>query len=326
MTTAPNAENGLLLAAANNLNLDNESEYGFIFGNIVKFTGATQRDLYVSGNSITLDADANIGRDVFAAGNKFYIETDLTGDLSVTASHVIIKEGVTIDGNVNIIADRIEIGNGVEIGGKLVYNDNANINELQDVTYGGLEVYHVAEASVETKILAAIYSKLLSIASLFLAMALIIAFYPRLHEKVRQEDSASRSGMNLALGCGALIVVPIFVALAFLTIIAAPLGIMALLAYFIAIYLAQGFTGIWLGHLIIEKFFKLKGNAFIEVLIGLVILSALALIPFIGVATGILSMMLGVGLIISCIKGNKIEDSVKTTKVAKKTSKGSRKK
>ena len=94
--------NGLLLAAGNNLQLSGQSEYGFLFGNIIKFSGSTQRDLYIAGNGVTLASDAKIGRDVFVASGELRIETDLPGDLSVTADRLVINEGITINGNVNI--------------------------------------------------------------------------------------------------------------------------------------------------------------------------------------------------------------------------------
>lgn len=318
LTTTTDVKNGLLFVAGNNLRLDGISEYGFVFGNIVKFTGQTERDLYLAGNVITLAHDAKIGRDVFAASGELRVETDLAGDLSVTADRVIINSDVTISGNVNIIADIIEFGNGVNIGGKLVYNDNARVSGADSVVYKEIEVYHVQEVSAEARLVAAFYAKFLSIAGLFLIMALILALYSGLHDKIETEANAARLGVNLALGLGTLVVVPVVAIFAFLTMVAAPLGIIALLIYLICLYLAQGFTGLWLGHLVVEKLFKLKGNAFVEALIGIVILGLLALVPFVGIVTGFVSMIIGLGLIVNCIKPRK---SDKNAKKLTKTSK-----
>lgn len=325
LTTSADVKNGLLLVAGNNLYLENNAEYGFIFGNIIKFAGTTQRDFYAAGNSITLSRDAKIGRDVFVASGELRVETDLAGDLSVTADRIIIDDGIEIKGNVNIDADTIEVGDGVKIGGKLVYNDNARTNGIDGIDYGELETYHLEEVSAEARFAAAFYSKFLSIAGLFLVMALMIALYSGLHDKVQTETSAGHFATNLAIGLGALIIVPVVAVFAFLTVVAAPLGVLALLAYFVALYLAQGFTGLWLGHLIIEKLFKLKGNAFIEALIGIIVLGLLALVPFVGVVTGFLSMALGLGLIVSCIKPSKADKASKKLTKNTKTAKTARK-
>lgn len=328
LTTSVDVQDGLLLAAGNNLRLESGSEYGFVFGNVIKFSGSTERDLYVAGNVVTLTKSAEIGRDVFVAGSELRVEADLAGDLSVAADRVVIDDDIVIDGNVNINADTIEFGDGVMIGGKLVYNDSANTNDIDSVTYDEVEVYHVQEVSEETRFATALYSKFLSIAGLFLAMALILAVYSKLHDQVQAEMTVGRFGTNLAIGLGTLVIVPVVAIFAVLTMVAAPLGVVAFLVYGIGIYLAQGFTGLWLGHVIIERLFKLKSNPFLEALVGIVILGLLALVPFVGVITGFISLIFGLGLIVDCIKPRKDDGNtkklVKTAKTAK-TAKGTKK-
>lgn len=329
LTTSTDAKNGLLLVAGNNLQLKNQSEYGFIFGNIIKFSGQTERDLYVAGNSITLTSDAQIGRDVFVAGSELRVEGDLVGDLSVTADRVVIAKNVIIDGNVNIAAEAIEFGDNVQIGGKLVYNDDAKVSGVDGTAYSDLEVYHVEKVSAEARFAAVLYSKFLSIAGLFLAMALILAVYSKLHDKVEAEFTAGHFGTNLAVGLGALVIVPVVAIFALLTMVAAPIAIVVFLIYGIAVYLAQGFAGLWLGHFVIEELFKLKGNPFVEALVGIIILGLLALVPFVGVITGFVALALGLGLIIDCVRPHKNDHkanvrSAKVTKTAK-TGKNTRK-
>lgn len=325
LTTATDVKSGLFFVAGNNLRLESDSEYGFVFGNIIKFSGSTERDLYAAGNAIVLTSDAEIGRDVFVAGSELRVETDLAGDLSVTADRVTFADGITVNGNVNISADTIEFGDDVVVAGKLVYNDSARVSGVDDVEFGEVEIYHVQEVSEEARFAAALYSKFLSIAGLFLAMALILAVYSKSHDKVRGEMTAGHFGTNLAIGLGTLVFVPVVAIFALLTMVAAPLGIVAFLIYGIAIYLAQGFTGLWLGHAILEKLLKLRSNPFLEALIGIVILGLLALVPFVGVITGFISLIFGLGLIVGCIKPRKDEKSAKklakTTKTGKATKK-----
>lgn len=325
LTTSADVKNGLLLVAGNNLQLKNQSEYGFAFGNIIKFAGQTERDLYVAGNSVTLTKDAQIGRDVFVAGSELRVEADLVGDLSVTADRVVIDDDVIIDGNVNIAAAVVELGDNVRIGGKLIYNDDAQVHGADGVAYSDLEVYHVEKVSAEARFAAALYAKFLSIAGLFLAMALILAVYSKLHDKVEAEYTAGHFGTNLAIGLGALVLVPVVAIFALLTMVAAPISIVMFLIYGIAIYLSQGFTGLWLGHMIIEKWFKLKGNPFVEALVGIIILGLLALVPFVGVITGFISLALGLGLIVNCIKPQKGDKANKKSAKAAKAGKATRK-
>lgn len=302
---------GLMFVAGNTLKLDTEAEYSFIAGNTVDFSGETSRDLFIAANLVTLEREAKIGRDVYVAANSINIKSDLEGDLSVTAAVVELQD-VEIEGNVNLSADTIKFIGNVKIAGALTYNENANISGLEHTSYGSIEAYEVAEISPTTRFVAAVYGKIVSIAALFLIIAIICAIYPKLHERVAAEADVNHFGIDLALGFGALLIIPLVALFSFISFVAAPLGIVALAAYGIMVYLAQGFAGVWLGHLIMEKLFKSKGNIFAEAFIGILILGLLALIPYIGVITGFLGLLLGLGLILQCIKPAKANSKVIT--------------
>lgn len=301
ITSETENKTGLMLVAGNNLALRTSAEYGFLLGNTISFAGESTRDLYIAGNSVTITHDAKIGRDVFVAANTLNINTNIPGDLAVTADTLVLKD-VKISGNLNLDVAHVQFVGQVEIIGTLTYNDSADVSGFEQVKYGSLDAYHITEIDPATAAIARVYGEAFSIIALFLAMALICAFYPKLHDKIESESTVGRFGSNLAIGLGFLIAVPILVIFAFLTLIAAPLGIIALALYLVAIYLAQGFAGVWLGHVIIEKLCKAKGNIFVEAIIGITLLGLCSLIPYVGVATGFLGLLLGLGLIFNCIK------------------------
>lgn len=301
LTSDISNKTGIMLTVGNNLSLRTASEYSFLVGNTINFAGETVRDLYIVGNSVALAHDAKIGRDVFAAANTLTINTDIAGDLAVTADTILLKD-VKIAGNLNLSVANVEFAGKVEVAGTLVYNDDANVTGLDRVKSGSVEVYHVEQIDQATRMMAQVYGQIMSIVALFLTMVIICAIFPRLHAKIADEATVGRFGTNLAIGLGILIAVPIVAIFAFFTLLAAPLGIIALALYLIAIYLAQGFAGAWLGYVIVEKLCKVKGNIFVEALIGIVILGLLSLVPYLGVITGFLGLLLGLGLIVSSIK------------------------
>lgn len=301
LVTNVDASTGLMLAAGNTVTVDSDSEYGFIFGNVIHYNGSTKRDLYIAGNMITLEPESQIGRDVFVAGAQLNVETPIDGDIAVTAGTVVFHDTQVV-GNVNLNVDEIRFEGDVEIGGKLTYNDNANIIGRENVTYGELEAYHIEQPSTAMIVTAKIYNKLFSIVALFLAMALILALYPRLHQKVASEETSSAVGKDLAIGLGVLLGVPAFIIFTFMTVIAAPLGFVVLALYLVMIYLSQGFAGIWLGHFILEKLCKFKSNVFLEAFIGVLTLGIVSLIPYLGIISGLLGLLLGLGLILKLIR------------------------
>ena len=313
--TSIEAPNGLMLMAGNNLDLGGLSEYGFAFGNNINFSGSTIRDLFLAGNNITLQKEAQIGRDVYSSSARLNVFANITGSLSAVAANVELKD-IEIAGNLNLTADNIKITGKVKVNGAFTYNDNANIQGLENLSASRTETFHVEEINQATIVLTRIYSKVMSVAALFLAMAIISFFCPKLHDKVKRIDSVDRFGNVLVKGLGVFIAFPLAAILAFLTYVAAPLGIIAILLYIVLIYISQGFAGLWLGHIIAEKLIKTKVHVLLEVLFGIVILGILALIPYVGTLTGFVGMFLGLGLIFDQIRPRKSQtDETATEKI-----------
>lgn len=314
-----NLENksGMMFVAGNNLSLSTAAEYGFLAGNTINFAGETVRDLYIAGNSVTLTKDAKLGRDVFVASNTLNVNTNIPGDLAVTAAEVVLKD-TKIAGNVNISAAKVEFIGKVEIVGTLTYNDNADIVGLTNASYGNLDAYHVEEVDPSVLMAARVYGTIMSAVGLFLAIAVICALYPKMHDRIEQETNVNRFGVNLAIGLGVLIGAPAVAIFLLCTVIAAPLALILVAVYVIAIYLSQAFTGAWLGHVIIEKLCHARGNIFVEALVGIILLNALSLVPYVGVLTGFMSLLLGLGLIIGFLKpASKKDASGKSSKKLK---------
>ena len=333
LTSNITTHNGLLFILGNSLNLNTQSEYSFILGNIINFSGVTTRDLYLAGNSVTIVDSAQVGRDVFVAANELSIEADIDGDLAATGATVILKD-VEISGNVNLAAGKIIFDGDVTIGGALTYNDNAKVQGLESVKYGTSESYHVEEVDPQAVALMRFYSKMISIASLVATMIVVCAVCSkRLHAQLEQEDTLARFGTNLAMGLGVLMAVPIVAVFCFITFVGAPLGIIGLVLYAVAIYVAQGVTGAWLGHMLLEKLCRMKGaNIFLESALGIVILGMLSFIPYFGILVGFLSLLLGLGLIVAFFRNKAVvkpatantpaaKSAEKTTTKAKTTKK-----
>ena len=313
------ADAGLLLAAGSELNLGATSNYGFIAGVAVNYTGTTNHDLFILASNIELDSVARIGGDVYAASNVMTVAADLSGDLSVAAAELTLRD-VTIAGNVNLSVDRLNFEGEVKIDGTLSYNDTAVVTGNYDAA--ATSTYEVVEPSPATVIAATVYSKLLSIAGLFIVTIVFLAFFPSLYQQLIAKSTTSRFGANLTVGLVSLVVVPFISLFAFCTIAAAPLAVIAMVAYAILVYLAQGITGTWLGHLITAQLFKRPTNRFVEALVGIVILGLVSLIPFLGWVTGFLALLFGLGFIVSTgflphFRSLKSTSSTKSPKAAK---------
>lgn len=301
---------GLMLIAGNTVETKSTAEYGFLAGNMINIAGITEKDVFAAGNMITVDAGAKIGRDVFIAGNEVIVKADIRGDLSVTAETVKL-EGITVAGNLNITADEITIVGDVEVAGQVVYNDDAEVYGMNNLSYGGIETFHLEEVDDNALSAAAWYAKVVSMIGLFVVMAIICLICPRTHDKVASCENGGKFALNLVIGLGVLILVPIVAIMLFATVVAMPLALVALVVWGLMIYLSQGFAGAWLGHIIIEKLFKSNANIYVEAALGIVILGMLSMIPTIGALTGFLGMLFGMGIMVSTFRSGKNTNETK---------------
>lgn len=299
--TADQDVQGLMFAAGNNLQVNTKSEYAFVAGNNVAFSATTAKDLFLAGNVVSVKKDAKVGRDVFAAAYEFTLEANISGDVSAAASRVILRD-VTISGNANFDADNIIFEGEVEIDGTLTYNEDASVSGLSNVKYGKLETY-VPETRTVTA--AEIWlSKIMSVVGLFVTIAIIFIVFPRTKAHIARETTAQRFGVDLAIGLGFAIIVPLLSLLFLLSFFAASTAIFLIAIYLIFFYLAKAFTGAWLGYIIVEKLCRCKLPMIIEALIGILIITCLTIIPGLGLIISTLTLVFGSGLIIACLRSD----------------------
>ena len=114
---------GIDFTAGNNLSINGSSEYGLIAGNSINFKGLVTRDLFIAGNQIVVDSNANLARDLYVAGNKVTVSADIKGNIFLVANEVII-DSKKIDGDITLSGGKLTISNDTKINGTLKYNDN----------------------------------------------------------------------------------------------------------------------------------------------------------------------------------------------------------
>lgn len=290
------ATKGIIFSAGNQLTLQNKSEYAFTAGNLVDISATTEKDLFAAGNAVKITNNAKIGRDAFIAGNSVTVEADLPGNLAVTADTLTLRN-VKIAGNVDLAVSHVIFEGKVEITGKLSFNEDADVSGLSNATYAEIEKYEVVEYTITS---AEIWTgRILSIIGLFITIVIIMAMFPAMDKRVKQELSLAQFGKDLVIGIVTLFGVPFIILFLLISFFAAPAGLVLLAVYIVMLYLAQGFTGLYLGKVIFEQLFKGKMNKFIEALVGIAIIILLGIIsPLIN----LLAIILGLGLFMQSIK------------------------
>lgn len=299
---------GISLLAGNTINFNGKTEYAIYAGNMITINGSISKDAFIAGNMITLTKDAVLPRDVYVAGASVVINTNIGRNIYVS-SGTIELDNTTIEGNFTIDASRIKFGDNVNIKGTLKYNKSAIVEGISEATYPNLSIYdNFDDISKEEIRRTNNIDKIIGLIGVLLVGIITIAIFPNLFKKVTKTNeklNVNEVLKKLGLGFLMLFFLPVVAIMLFITVIGLSLGVISLIIYGLAIYYSIIIAGCVIGNLILTKLIKRKENAYLSLLIGVVLITIIKLIPFVGPFIGFISLLFGLGIILNLIISKK---------------------
>ena len=291
---------GILFEAGNTVNAGGSGEYAFVAGNVVTFSATVLRDAFIAGRSVSFTGDC--ARDLAAAADTLDIRGSIGRDLAAGGKSVSLSGHV--GGNVYLSAEQISIANDAEIGGTLRYNSNAKIS-APDELLARAEVYteEQSDSSAVTQAPSAsigsrIKSKLFSFIGLLLIAYFLLWLTP-LWEKLDGEYTDKSFGnyaKSFGIGFAVLVGLPVAAILLMITGVGLRPAFVLLLVYIAALAASRVVLGFFLGALLWRKALKKARNYWVELAIGLLLLTVLSVIPYISFVVGLVAVSLGLGV------------------------------
>jgi cytoskeletal protein CcmA (bactofilin family) len=251
-------------------------------GNITiggKFSG----EVVAAGGQITILPETTIVNDSYFAGGTVAFAGNESGNLTISGGEVTIDGVVT--GNLIVKnAKKVTLGAHAVIKKNFEYSAPVPVITESGAQVLGQTVFHQVAAQAANGTASQLFLGFLTgwlIVKFFIVLtAAYLLWYLRRNDSLGIID-ASRSHFwrELLRGFSFLILVPIAVIIAFMTIIGAIPALVALLAYVIALVLASPFAVIFVASLLRKD---RVGPAWYHILLGSLILSVVALIPIVG--------------------------------------------
>ena len=283
----------------------------FAGGNVVSITKPVGRSVYAAGNVVTLDQGSGYnafvagntvtlsgtyGHDVYAAGNTVTVKegTIINGDLRIAGSVVSING--TVKGDVNVsggqVTSRGAVGGGFSgtggtltflggsIAGDLDYQSAKTATGLEKVAVTGKTVRTDPPQPARTDSYARVLGWLAALLSTFVLGAFLILLVPKLVERQPDETWAAWSG-RAAVGGILLVVIPIGIVVAFVTVIGWKVGLLLLALYVIGLLISYVLAAVTLGRMLFRRFGKGQ-SPWLNLMAGLVAVFLLSSVPWIG--------------------------------------------
>jgi len=280
---------------------------GTILGDAVIFARQANIDGTVRGSLLvfaeTIRISGNSAGSVRGAANSFSFNGSTSGDLMVAADRLNINGSVQRD--IYAAVGNLFLGPETVVGGNVNYysTDEAALHE--EAIIGGTLERTVPREHETAAPARSIWSFVRPILSLLLVTALIVLLFPNIS---RGTINTIKEQPSLSLGIGALIVftTPLAAILLLLTVIGAPLSILSILTYAVLLYLTRIFAGYFLGRLAFDRMGKELHPLWVA-LIGVLVLSLLVKIPYIGWFIHLVAVIFAAGALLLHLTGKKKE-------------------
>ena len=276
---------GSVLSASQNLDILGEVQGSVrAFSQTTNISGSIKRNVINFGASLYIRHTGKVEGDVTALGNELTVDGEIGRKLRVTAGTVVISG--TINGDADIKANSITLMPTARIKGNLRYESEKEAKIESGAQIAGETEWIKTKPKEKEKraVLTttdAVIKSLLLLASMLPGLLLIL--FSKRYVQAAEKNVFDSFLKSLGLGFILIICIPIAIVILLITLIGIPIALITLCAYFVLLYVSQIFVGIALGKKVLTGFAKDKQAPLgWSLILGLILLTVLTSIPFIG--------------------------------------------
>jgi hypothetical protein len=293
---------GLVIAGAESVTLDGTVDGTVIAGAETLDVSASRigRNLFAGGETVTVQSGAGIeqnvlvggekvslggriGRDALAGAEDLEVSSTIGSSLTTYSKRMTLLAPARVTGDVHAHGleqkDHVVVSPGAVIGGELVTELEKMPQHQNRYLTGRFYGWQL----------------LWFVAAFIVGLALLL-MVPGLR-RVTFEDvgDAMRSA---AFGMVALVATPIIALLACVTVIGIPLGVIALLAWGIGLYLAKVMVAQLVGIYVVETIAERREHFAVALAAGLFVVTLATSLPFVGGVVSFVVTVVGLGLLV----------------------------
>ena len=303
--------NGDLLAFARTLEVR-----GSVKGDLVSFAKRTVVSGTVEGRiynfSQSLDLDGELGHSIYGwvqslrVDNRGHVGDGIVvgaGDVSlegeVKRSATIFTGNADVSGTIGrdltMAGGSLTLTNAARVGGNL----SARVHQEKEVHIAdGATIAGKRDIRVQVRKSRFTRPRFYFHQAVWFAAAMLVGWlglvlFPGFFRATTQ--AVGSGWLSLGLGVGVLAGVPVAMVVAAITLIGIPISLMLFAVYLAAIYLAKVWVGAFLGRILLKPSRATKGDWVLGLLMGLLILTIVGFIPYLGglVRLGVVCLGLG---------------------------------
>jgi len=278
-------------------------------------------DLRAAGGSISIEK--SIGGDLVALGLSVYDSGRARGSVFIAALNTVLANGasgpVTIYGNnislagdfggdVTIVAaGRLALAPNTKIHGTLSYEAPetaiipASASILGGVEYKNISYLPDAGTSRALAFMSVGFFLFVRILGALILAGLLAGLFPRLAEVITERIYTVRARsilLTTLLGFAVLVATPILLSLLVLTFVGIGVALLIFIAYALIVFLSLLYAGILIGSILARRYMRRTIVLWHDGVIGMLIFSLIALVPFVGLVIMLLLTAFSAGALL----------------------------
>ncbi|MBD3298240.1 MAG: hypothetical protein GF341_06265 [candidate division Zixibacteria bacterium] len=263
------------------------------FAQDISIRGHIERNLIAFSATLILDEAGWIENDITAFGGKLISGGRVGGNITGEAEEVVISGQV--DGDIDVTAGEVIVLSSAIVGGELRYESEqeANIDEGAQIFEG---VERVAPKAKDTGYsLGSLLWDAWWFLAAFIVGVVVLVLFRRLTLDVKDTVLTS-SLVSLGLGFLFLVCLPVAAGVLVITLLGVPLAILVMAVWAVLLYLAKILVGFAVGEWLLARFRGGRTSPpVISLIVGLLILTFVTLIPYVGFLVKVMIVSLGFG-------------------------------
>ena len=272
---------------------------GTVEGRIYNFSQSLDLDgqfghsIYGWTQSLRMDKRAHVGQGIVVGADDISLEGEVKRSATIFASTVDVSG--SIGRELTMAGGSLTLTNTARVGGDL----SARVRHLNDVhiadgaTIAGKRDIQVRVRKSQFTRPRFYFHQVVWLAAAIVAGWLGIVLFPGFFQACTQAVGSGWRG--LGLGIGVLAGVPLAIIVGCITLVGIPVSLMLFAAYLAAIYLAKIWVGAFLGGLVLKPAGATKRDWLLGLLVGLLILTVIEFIPYLGGLVRLAVVCLGLG-------------------------------
>ena len=265
----------------------------FDCSNSLDLDGQLGHSLYGLMQSLRVNDRGRIGEGMVVGAGDVTLEGEVTRSVNLYAGNADVSGKVGRE--VTMAGDNLTLTNTARVGGNL----SARVHDLKKVHIAdGATITGSREIQVFQKPNRFTHPTFYFFSAIWLAAAmlvgwLILLLFPGFFQA--STHAVGEGWRSLGLGIAILAGVPVAIIFLAVTLVGLPASLMLLMAYLAAIYLTKIWVGAFLGQMLLKPSGATKGDWMLGLLVGMLILTVVRFIPYLGTLIHFGVICLGLG-------------------------------